>query len=196
MQSFQITTALPTGQKNYVFVDEHNRHKRLKVMRACEGCRRRKIKCDSATTNTWPCTACQRLKLQCVPPVTGNEGEIPDNMDSEVPADSIEASQPEKGQSASFDSFQSSGDQDFKPYQLLATYLQPDPEYPNTGHSHTEKYIPTYSQSYGVPTAKDSVFIDSPMYSSTLPISAMPRVDLNSPSQLEQSTADLSEQMG
>ncbi|PFH55537.1 hypothetical protein XA68_18086 [Ophiocordyceps unilateralis] len=54
--------------KNYVFVDEHNRHKRLKVMRACEGCRRRKIKCDAATTNKWPCSACIRLKLNCVRP--------------------------------------------------------------------------------------------------------------------------------
>ncbi|POR34982.1 Putative transcriptional regulatory protein [Tolypocladium paradoxum] len=53
---------------DYVFVDEHNRHKRLKVMRACEGCRRRKIKCDAATTNTWPCSACIRLKLHCVRP--------------------------------------------------------------------------------------------------------------------------------
>lgn len=38
------------------------------VMRACEGCRRRKIKCDAATTNTWPCSACIRLRLQCVRP--------------------------------------------------------------------------------------------------------------------------------
>ena len=38
------------------------------VMRACEGCRRRKIKCDAATTNSWPCAACIRLKLHCVPP--------------------------------------------------------------------------------------------------------------------------------
>lgn len=37
-------------------------------MRACEGCRRRKIKCDAATTNTWPCASCVRLKLNCVPP--------------------------------------------------------------------------------------------------------------------------------
>ncbi|PUU82536.1 hypothetical protein B9Z19DRAFT_1099110 [Tuber borchii] len=57
------------NHRNYVFVDEHNRHKRLKVMRACEGCRRRKIKCDAATTNTWPCSACVRLKLHCVPPM-------------------------------------------------------------------------------------------------------------------------------
>ncbi|KAL8753108.1 MAG: hypothetical protein Q9199_005279 [Rusavskia elegans] len=56
------------NKKNYVFVDEHNRYKRLKVMRACEGCRRRKIKCDAATTNSWPCAACVRLKLSCVPP--------------------------------------------------------------------------------------------------------------------------------
>jgi hypothetical protein len=38
-------------------------------MRACEGCRRRKIKCDAATTNAWPCAACIRLKLNCVPPI-------------------------------------------------------------------------------------------------------------------------------
>lgn len=37
-------------------------------MRACEGCRRRKIKCDAATTNTWPCSACIRLKLHCARP--------------------------------------------------------------------------------------------------------------------------------
>jgi hypothetical protein len=40
----------------------------IAVMRACEGCRRRKIKCDAATTNTWPCSACVRLKLHCIPP--------------------------------------------------------------------------------------------------------------------------------
>jgi hypothetical protein len=43
-------------------------------MRACEGCRRRKIKCDAATTNTWPCSACIRLKLHCVPPTVHYEG--------------------------------------------------------------------------------------------------------------------------
>ena len=78
MQSFATNSANPaaTGPKNYVFVDEHNRHKRLKVMRACEGCRRRKIKCDAATTNSWPCAACTRLKLHCVPPVGGVDGEF------------------------------------------------------------------------------------------------------------------------
>jgi hypothetical protein len=46
----------------------------LIVMRACEGCRRRKIKCDAATTNTWPCSACIRLKLHCVPPTVQYDG--------------------------------------------------------------------------------------------------------------------------
>jgi hypothetical protein len=76
MQSFIVNNGPQAGPKNYVFVDEHNRHKRLKVMRACEGCRRRKIRCDSATTNTWPCAACVRLKLHCVPPTGGPEGDF------------------------------------------------------------------------------------------------------------------------
>ncbi|PQE20390.1 lipase regulator 1 protein [Rutstroemia sp. NJR-2017a BBW] len=70
------------NQKNYVFVDEHNRHKRLKVMRACEGCRRRKIKCDAATTNTWPCSACIRLKLHCVPPTVTYDRDFQPNNQS------------------------------------------------------------------------------------------------------------------
>ena len=46
------------------------------VMRACNGCRKRKIKCDAATTNTWPCSACTRLKLVCVPPTIGQDGDF------------------------------------------------------------------------------------------------------------------------
>lgn len=45
-------------------------------MRACNGCRKRKIKCDAATTNTWPCSACTRLKLVCVPPTIGQDGDL------------------------------------------------------------------------------------------------------------------------
>ncbi|RAL60471.1 hypothetical protein DID88_000246 [Monilinia fructigena] len=67
MQSFSFA---PTNygprenQKNYVFVDEHNRHKRLKVMRACEGCRRRKN---------------QMLKLGCVPPTVNYDRDFQQN---------------------------------------------------------------------------------------------------------------------
>ncbi|KAE8147568.1 hypothetical protein BDV25DRAFT_168980 [Aspergillus avenaceus] len=79
--------------KDYVFVDEHNRHKRLKVMRACNGCRKRKIKCDAATTNTWPCSACTRLKLVCVPPTVGQDNDFSAGQNIEAnPADSIGAS--------------------------------------------------------------------------------------------------------
>ncbi len=48
-------------------------------MRACEGCRRRKIKCDAATTNTWPCSACIRLRLHCVRP-NGYDGSTDDSI--------------------------------------------------------------------------------------------------------------------
>ncbi|KAK5634831.1 hypothetical protein RRF57_010544 [Xylaria bambusicola] len=80
-------------QKNYVFVDEHNRHKRLKVMRACEGCRRRKIKCDAATTNTWPCSACIRLKLHCVRPNAQYEGSPEESQPYEPTRTEFEAGQ-------------------------------------------------------------------------------------------------------
>lgn len=49
-------------------------------MRACNGCRKRKIKCDAATTNTWPCSACTRLKLVCVPPTIGQDSEYPNDQ--------------------------------------------------------------------------------------------------------------------
>ncbi len=91
MQNYPLTSAPPPGPKNYVFVDEHNRHKRLKVMRACEGCRRRKIKCDSATTNTWPCAACVRLKLHCVPPAGGLEGEAGDLLPDSAVDQSVDS---------------------------------------------------------------------------------------------------------
>ncbi|KAK2749807.1 hypothetical protein FQN55_003043 [Onygenales sp. PD_40] len=80
------------GQKNYVFVDEHNRHKRLKVMRACNGCRKRKIKCDSATTNHWPCSACRRLKLTCIPPTIGQDGDF--SSHGQMPEPTTQQQQP------------------------------------------------------------------------------------------------------
>ena len=42
------------------------------IGKACEGCRRQKTRCDTATTNTWPCGRCTRRKLQCVPPALNN----------------------------------------------------------------------------------------------------------------------------
>ncbi|OAK93543.1 hypothetical protein IQ06DRAFT_93612 [Phaeosphaeriaceae sp. SRC1lsM3a] len=93
MQSFTFappTLAPRENQRNYVFVDEHNRHKRLKVMRACEGCRRRKIKCDAATTNAWPCAACIRLKLNCVPPTVNYDKDFNGSQTFELDSKSLE----------------------------------------------------------------------------------------------------------
>lgn len=72
MQSFLTmpqNLGLEENLKNYVFIDEHQRHKRMKLLRACERCRRRKIKCDAASTNTWPCSACKRLNILCISPI-------------------------------------------------------------------------------------------------------------------------------
>ena len=82
-----FTTVAADSASDNVSVDEHRHHQRLKggaqqfqqyfqamltliVMRACEGCRRRKIQCDATTTNEWPCSVCVRLKLHCVPPAS------------------------------------------------------------------------------------------------------------------------------
>ncbi|KAL5116257.1 hypothetical protein ACEQ8H_005815 [Pleosporales sp. CAS-2024a] len=99
MQSFTFappTLAPRENQRNYVFVDEHNRHKRLKVMRACEGCRRRKIKCDAATTNAWPCAACIRLKLNCVPPTVSYDKDFGASHDYELDAKVLSYASPEE----------------------------------------------------------------------------------------------------
>ena len=42
-------------------------------MRACEGCRRRKIKCDAVTTDQWPCASCVRLRATCNPPTVNHD---------------------------------------------------------------------------------------------------------------------------
>ncbi|CAG8564316.1 5164_t:CDS:2, partial [Paraglomus occultum] len=51
----------------YVFVDDLHRYKRLKVTRACESCRRRKVKCDGGSGGTQtPCSSCRKLKIECI----------------------------------------------------------------------------------------------------------------------------------
>ncbi|KAI1160722.1 fungal-specific transcription factor domain-containing protein [Nemania serpens] len=117
-------------QKNYVFVDEHNRHKRLKVMRACEGCRRRKIKCDAATTNTWPCSACIRLKLHCVRPNAQYEG-------------SPEEAQPYEPSRADFEAGQES-------FRQMAMQ-QPSPQHMLPGGHHKTAMYTSPAGSYPAP---------------------------------------------
>ncbi|KAI0193479.1 fungal-specific transcription factor domain-containing protein [Astrocystis sublimbata] len=133
-------------QKNYVFVDEHNRHKRLKVMRACEGCRRRKIKCDAATTNTWPCSACIRLKLHCVRPNAQYE-ESPDETQSYEPSRAdFEAGQ---------ESFRQMAMQQPSPQQMMMAGGHPKPSmYANPSDpysNHQAAYsLPQYGNTGGV----------------------------------------------
>ncbi|KAL2023263.1 hypothetical protein VTK56DRAFT_3386 [Thermocarpiscus australiensis] len=135
-------------QKNYVFVDEHNRHKRLKVMRACEGCRRRKIKCDAATTNTWPCSACIRLKLHCV---------RPNGLDSSAESTVYEPvrTQSQFEPSQAQDSFRQQ-QLPLQEQQLLSHGAKPSPVYPQQHASYQDTsglYHRTvqYAESQAVP---------------------------------------------
>jgi len=151
MQSFQASGVTAQGPKNYVFVDEHNRHKRLKVMRACEGCRRRKIKCDAATTNSWPCAACKRLKLTCIPPVGGLEGDLSDintNDEAFVSQSSgtpIEQYPAEQFQYLHSYESQSDLDQSFSQYDVQNSqnlYSQQSFQYAQLHHDHAHTVAP------------------------------------------------------
>ncbi|KAI9834784.1 MAG: hypothetical protein M1819_002870 [Sarea resinae] len=139
------------NQKNYVFVDEHNRHKRLKVMRACEGCRRRKIKCDAATTNTWPCSACIRLKLHCVPPTV--------NYDKDYASGGQGSS---SDQPQDFDGSSGSGEDDYGQHPSIQQHLTGDSgsdqgyaghvAYDETGRAYqTGPYMPQSSPQHEIP---------------------------------------------
>jgi hypothetical protein len=64
-------------------------------MRACEGCRRRKIKCDAATTNAWPCAACIRLKLNCVPPTVSYDKDFNGSQTFDLEPKSLEYGSPD-----------------------------------------------------------------------------------------------------
>lgn len=80
-------------------------------MRACEGCRRRKIKCDAATTNSWPCAACVRLKLQCVPPTVNYAR----STASDTSTSGLE-------RVLDFDSSDASGDEGYMPQPPMTSY--------------------------------------------------------------------------
>ncbi|KAI8624232.1 fungal-specific transcription factor domain-containing protein [Xylariaceae sp. FL1651] len=168
-------------QKNYVFVDEHNRHKRLKVMRACEGCRRRKIKCDAATTNTWPCSACIRLKLHCVRPNAQYEGSPEETQSYEPSRADFEAGQ---------ESFRQMAMQQHSPQHMMAghskstmyapppgSYSNHQPVYPLTPYADAtsvQQHMPYASvpPSVGVldqPYASASVFPTQPMQELSAP---------------------------
>lgn len=98
-------------------------------MRACEGCRRRKIKCDAATTNTWPCSACIRLKLHCNPPSVNYDGTNSHGFE------------PEKLEYESG----GSGEEDYNSQNPLQQHLQPTQRVAQQGYS--QQQIPYNDQS-------------------------------------------------
>lgn len=147
---------------DYVFVDEHNRHKRLKVMRACEGCRRRKIKCDAATTNSWPCAACTRLKLNCIPPTVSYE------KDSGQPG---------------VHTFELQGENDYPtiPVGTISDYQRPQPmsqaQYaPHHGQSQTYEPLTTYAHGTYLPPTTTS---HESLQFGSLPTSSMATQEMN-----------------
>ena len=126
-------------------------------MRACEGCRKRKIKCDAATTNEWPCAACVRLKLQCVPPTA-----------------SFDRAHSASGRLAGlervldFDNSSHSGDEDYA-HTSVPLDFDLDGIYPakhsQPGSFHeglgSEFHTPPYSD--GVPSHKEFTYDDIPI---------------------------------
>lgn len=74
--NFTFINAAPEPNKtNFIFVDDNNKHTRHKVMRACVACRHKKTKCDAATSNSWPCGACIKHNIKCIPPSSDNDSE-------------------------------------------------------------------------------------------------------------------------
>jgi hypothetical protein len=101
------------------------------------GCRRRKIKCDSATTNTWPCAACTRLKLHCVPPAGGIDGDGGISIAGEGTLDLSQA--PNYNQQVYPGSFTSDPNQSFEAYSHYDTGFQ-NPNPFQTEESYHEVY--------------------------------------------------------
>lgn len=124
-------------------------------MRACEGCRRRKIKCDSATTNQWPCAACVRLKLHCVPP-TVNYERTHSNGGRLTGLESV----------LDFDTSNGSGEEDYHPQTSAHQYYDGVPNPQDMQHSHGSFngmgafHTPPYSDR--APSLNESFYDDVP----------------------------------
>jgi hypothetical protein len=131
-------------------------------MRACEGCRRRKIKCDAATTNTWPCSACTRLKLHCIPPMLQYDRDYTSSA-APVVLDHDHA--------AEFDNSSGSGEEEFLHHQELLRrasraavpdYQRESNTYRLSPHEqHTQTHSPPHTIPYsGLSSAEN---VESPL---------------------------------
>lgn len=106
----------------------------ITVMRACEGCRRRKIKCDAATTNSWPCAACIRLKLHCVPP-TVNYDRTHNGSSNISGLERV----------LDFDNSSGSGDEDYPHHTSAPHVFELDSQ-----HGHIQSHQGSYGDGLGV----------------------------------------------
>lgn len=170
-------------------------------MRACEGCRRRKIKCDSATTNHWPCAACLRLKLQCNPP-TVNYDRAQAGGNNRLGMQGVLDFDNSSGGSGDEDYSNHSGQQVFEmqnPPQMQTSH----PQY-NTGlgPSYTPPYsepLPQHEFAYN-DTSAGPPHLPQPMYHhasfSTPNDAPLPRVGGNWRNEQFSSAADLSDVLG
>lgn len=143
-------------------------------MRACNGCRKRKIKCDAATTNTWPCTACLRLKLVCVPPTISQDGDqanpAPGAAEAEQPAYPDPGPQPPMSHPELIQSnFVSDGSPittSMPSYGMYSPYIPQNPSiYEQTQVSNIaipQQHFqdPYYQMTQPLPTTDSGVFID------------------------------------
>ena len=95
-----------------------NTNARDEVIRACEMCRKRKIKCDSANTNTWPCAPCVRNQLKCQPPQPSSDA---DTRSHEETIMQISQAYPTPANYGNVDSFNYAVPQYTVPYGMTGT---------------------------------------------------------------------------
>lgn len=108
-------------------------------MRACNGCRKRKIKCDAATTNTWPCSACTRLKLVCVPPTIGQDSDFSVESNVEAgPAGSLSAHDTSEPPLSSFPVSQNLRDNSQPSVGAMQPYTDALGMFPQFSHSNAQ----------------------------------------------------------
>lgn len=128
-------------------------------MRACGACRRRKIKCDAATTNSWPCAACQKQHLECIPPSSDKDSaEDLDGDGSTQPGD-FQNYPPQYDTEGSFTSYSQSNNGGSE-YATYPPSMAPGSERMSSGIAPAfwSSHLPnaqTYNESFGALSTPD-----------------------------------------
>lgn len=133
-------------------------------MRACGACRRRKIKCDAATTNSWPCAACQKQHLECIPPSSDKDGT--EDLDSTTFRQSgdFQTYQPQYDSDTSFSSYsQPAPASNGYVYPTLTVAQQPDSMTSLHAPTSWASHIPntsTFNDNFGTFATPDHPNVD------------------------------------